>query len=511
LDKFSICVIGAGPGGIAAGVMLQRAGLQDFTIFDRASGPGGTWYHNRYPGAACDVQSQLYSYSFKPKYDWSRVNAMQPEILEYLRETASEYNLMSRCRFNCGIASLKWSDDDEVWEVTTEHGENLTFNVVLTCVGLLNDPKLPVLPGMNEFGGVMMHTARWKDLDLSGKRVAVIGTGSSSAQIVKSIGPRSGHLTVYQREPGWVIPNDDRDISLEEKAELKARPMQARLKRWKIYWQREMAATVVTTGSKVHQARTQTCLNWLDSNVKDEKVRAALTPNYPFNCKRPVRDPDYLKTYNLENVELVDRAVTGFTRSGVVAADGIERQTDVVILATGFKAAEFLSTLKVTGRGGEDLKQFWENKGGPEAFLGIATERFPNMFMFYGPNSNSSTGSIIFVLECQARYATNAIAKMVRRGWSSIEVRPAAQRIYNRWLQNKASKTTWTGGCHNYYSAPSGKVVTNWPFSSVIYWGLLRSLRVGIPFLFTKNPARRKRQRAPDMGSLAQASQQRSP
>jgi cyclohexanone monooxygenase len=187
----------------------------------------------------------------------------------------------------------------------------------------------------------------------------------------------------------------------------------------------------------------------------------------------------------------------------------VERQADVVILATGFKAAEFLSTLRVTGRGGEDLRQFWDSKGGPEAFLGIATERFPNLFMFYGPNSNSSTGSIIFVLECQARYAANAIRKMVRRGWSSVEVRPGAQRIFNRWLQNKASKTAWTGGCHNYYSAPSGKVVTNWPFSAVIYWGLLRSMRVGVPFLFTTKPAQRKAQQASGLGSLAQASQQR--
>jgi cyclohexanone monooxygenase len=270
-----------------------------------------------------------------------------------------------------------------------------------------------------------------------------------------------------------------------------------------------MAATVVTPGSKVHQARTQTCLDWLQSNVQDEKVRAALTPDYPFNCKRPVRDPEYLRTYNLDNVELVDRAVTGFTRTGVIAADGVERQADVVVLATGFKAAEFLSTLKVTGRGGEDLHQFWDKKGGPEAFLGLTTERFPNLFMFYGPNSNSSTGSIIFVLECQARYAANAIQKMVRRRWSSIEVRSSVQRIFNQWLQGKASRTTWTGGCHNYYSAPSGKVVTNWPFSSVIYWALLRGLRVGVPFLFTKTQAKRQSQDVSNIGSLAQAPQQR--
>jgi cation diffusion facilitator CzcD-associated flavoprotein CzcO len=508
LDKFSICIIGAGPGGIAAGVMLQRAGLRNFTVFEKGSRPGGTWYHNRYPGAACDVQSQLYSYSFKPKYDWSRINAMQPEILEYLEDTASEYGITERCRFDTGITELKWSDKEQLWDVKSEAGETFRFNAVITCVGLLNDPKLPTLPGMDEFAGLMMHTARWKDVDLTGKRVAVIGTGSSSAQIVKSIGPRVGHLTVYQREPGWVIPNDDRDILPEEMAELRANPLRARLKRWKIYWQREMAATVVTPGSKVHQARTQTCLDWLESNVDDENVRAALTPDYPFNCKRPVRDPDYLRTYNLANVQLIDRAVTRFTKNGVIATDGIERPADVVILATGFNAAEFLSTLKVTGRDGEDLHAFWNSRGGPEAFLGVTTERFPNMFMFYGPNSNSSTGSIIFVLECQARYAADAIRKMVRRGWSSIEVRPAAQRLFNRWLQAKASKTTWVGGCHNYYSAPSGKVVTNWPFSSVIYWGLLRSLRVGVPLLYSATRATRSSVKVEGIGSLAQASEQ---
>ena len=492
MDRFSICIIGAGPGGIAAGIILQRAGLQNFTIFEKASGPGGTWYHNRYPGAACDVQSQLYSYSFKPKYDWSRINALQPEILNYLTETASEYGLYGHCRFDTGIASLKWSDDDELWDVTTEGGETLRFNVVVTCVGLLNDPKLPVLPGMGEFDGLIMHTARWKEEDLSGKRVAIVGTGSSSAQIVKSIGPHVGHLTVYQREPGWVIPNDDRDISPQEKAELKLRPWRTRMNRWKLYWQREMAATVVVPGSRVHRARTQTCLDWLQSNVQDDKVRVALTPRYPFNCKRPIRDPEYLRTFNLANVELIDRAVAGFNKTGVITADGVERQADVVIMATGFKAAEFLSTLKVRGRSGEDLHEFWESKGGPEAFLGMTTERFPNLFMFYGPNSNSSTGSIIFVLECQARYAANAIKKMVRHGWSSIEVRPSVQRLFNRWLQRKASKTTWTGGCHNYFTTSSGKVVTNWPFSAVIYWALLRSLRVGVPILFTKTRSGQK-------------------
>lgn len=489
VNGFSVCIIGAGPGGIAAAIMLQRKGVRNFTIFEKASGPGGTWYHNRYPGAACDVQSRLYSYSFKPKFDWSRVNAEQPEILRYLEDTVTEYGLNSRCRFDTGVACLRWLDDRQVWEVTTESGGTHTFNVVISCVGLLNDPNLPSLPGMNAFRGKTMHTARWREASLADKKVAVIGTGSSSAQIVKSIAPLAGHLTVYQREPGWVIPNDDRSISPAEMADLRARPWRTRLQRWKLFWQRELAASVVSPGSKVHQARTATCLEWLETCVRDDKIRAALTPDYPFNCKRPVRDPDYLKTYNRDNVDLVNQAVVGFSPTGVIAADGVERDADIVVLATGFKASDFLSTLKVYGRGGIDLHEHWKETGGPEAFLGMTAHSFPNLFMFYGPNSNSSTGSIIFVLECQARYAASAIRKMVRRKWASIEVKPWAQRTFNKWLQRKASRTTWTGGCRNYYSAPSGKIVTNWPFSLVIYWLLLGMLRVGVPTLFTTRRA----------------------
>lgn len=480
----SICIIGAGPGGIAAGVMLQQKGITNFTIFEKGLSLGGTWYHNRYPGAACDVQSKLYSFSFKPKYDWSRVNAPQSEILEYLEETASEYEILPHCRFNTGITSLRWLDDKKTWEVTTDTSEELHFNVVITCVGLLNDPNWPTFPGSSTYRGIVMHTARWQNEELTGKKVSVIGTGSSAAQIVKSIAPQVDHLRVFQREPGWVIPNDDRAIELSEINELRANPLRARLERWKIFWQRELAASVVIPGSKVHRARTSACLKWLEICVNNQMTRAALTPNFPFNCKRPVRDPDYLKTFNRDNVELINKAVVAFTEHGLLAEDGIEREADVVIMATGFRAASFLSTLKVTGRGGADLHECWEKVGGPEAFLGLCNHQFPNLFTFYGPNSNSSTGSIIFVLECQAMYVAQAIATMAKRGWRSLEVKAPAQRMFNNWLQRKASRTTWTGGCHNYYAAPSGKIVTNWPYSLVIYWLLLKILGTRFPFLF---------------------------
>jgi cation diffusion facilitator CzcD-associated flavoprotein CzcO len=340
---------------------------------------------------------------------------------------------------------------------------------------------------------------------LAGKTVAVIGTGSSSAQIVKSIAPQAGHLRVFQREPGWVIPNDDRVIEPAEMKELQASPWRAGLQRWKLFWQRELAASVVTPGSKVHQARTDVCLKWLKTCVGNDKTRAALTPDYPFNCKRPVRDPDYLRTFNRGNVELVDKAVVSFTERGLVAEDGIERDADVVVMATGFKASSFLSTLKVTGRDGTDLHEHWEKAGGPEAFLGLCNHGFPNLFTFYGPNSNSSTGSIIFVLECQAAYAAHAIARMAKRDWTSLEVTASTQRTFNRWLQRKASRTTWTAGCHNYYAAPSGKIVTNWPFSLVIYWALLRMLRVGTPFLFSVGKRRRSAIASNDADATAKA------
>jgi cation diffusion facilitator CzcD-associated flavoprotein CzcO len=482
----SIAIVGSGVGGIAAAIQLRKAGIDSFTIFEKSDGPGGTWRDNRYPGAACDVPSVLYSFSYRQKLDWARAHATQPEILAYIEETVDAFDIRRHCRFGTGVKELHWIDKLSTWKLVTDQGEEYSYNVVVTCVGLLNVPRMLDVPGHDAFAGQIMHTARWQDNDFSNKRVAVIGTGSSSGQLVPALAPRVRELTVFQREPGWVIPTMAHERSTEQIFGGKLTPTRLRYERLKNFMQRELSAKVVLPGTYVHRARTKTCLDWLDSNVKDSQTRALLTPQYPFNCKRPVRDPNYLSAFNRENVKLVPHAVTRMTATGVCAADGSEHSADVVVFATGFRAADFLSTLKVTGQNGQDLHEYWNRAGGPEAYLGMTVSGFPNLFMLYGPNTNSATTSIIFVLECQARYMVRAVKAMARHGWKTLQVRPWVQRVYNRWLQKRAGKTTWLTGCHNYYRSSTGKVVTNWPRTAILYSFLLKVLPATLPFTYGK-------------------------
>lgn len=481
--SFSVAIIGGGVGGIAAGYELLRAGVNNFTIFEKSPGPGGTWRDNRYPGAACDVQSHLYSFSFAIKRDWTRAHATQPEILDYIEETVAQNGLTPHFRFNTQVRSIHWDDHDSVWILKTDDDDTLRFNVVIAGVGLLNVPNVPAFPGLSKFRGPKFHTARWEDVDLSGKRVAIVGTGSSAGQIVPAIADSVDLLYVYQREPGWVIPNKDGKGTLPAGviAQFKTSPVRARLERWRVFMQREVAAAVITPGSYPHRRRTKICLDWLEECVANPEVRRHLTPSYPFNCKRPTRDAEFLRTFNKRNVKLVPYEVTAFTQEGVVSSDGVERKVDAVVLATGFKASSFLSTLEVVGRAGASLHKRWDEAGGPEAFLGMSTAGFPNFFMLYGPNTNSSTGSIIFNLECQARYIARCIRVMQKRSRRVIEVRAGIQNRYNNWLHRKMPRTAWLTGCHNYYRTPSGKQVTNWPHTAILYWFLLRVLSPRLP------------------------------
>jgi cation diffusion facilitator CzcD-associated flavoprotein CzcO len=491
--NFSVAIIGGGVGGIAAAIYLRRAGIRDITIYERSSGPGGTWYDNRYPGAACDVQSHLYSFSFAIKRDWTRVHATQPEILAYVEEVVDRFGLRPLFRFGTKVSELRWDDGAKLWDLTTQSGRVSRYNVVISSVGLLNVPNVCTIPGLEEFQGPKFHTALWENHDLAGKRVAVIGAGSSAAQVVPAIAPSVDQLLVFQREPGWVIPNPagKEDLEPEEIEGLRRSPLRVRWQRYKYYWQREIAAAVITPGSGPNRRRADICLDWLRKNVHDPQVREALTPSYPFNCKRPTRDPEFLQAFNRENVTLIPHEVTGFTRTGIVSADGVERPIDVAVLAIGFQAANFLASLKIYGRNGAELHDEWERSGGPEAFLGISVAGFPNFFMQYGPNTNSSTGSIIFNLECQARYIARCVRNLARRSPSAMEVKRPVQERYNAWLHKKMPKTAWLAGCNNYYRTEHGKQVTNWPHTAVLYWFLMRALPFTNRWLYRYSRAER--------------------
>lgn len=465
-----MAIIGGGVGGVGAAAKLKAAGIETFTLFEQSDGPGGTWRDNHYPGAGCDIPSHLYSFRFNPNPDWSRVFGGQPEILSYVERTVDDFGLRPHCRFGTGISSCRWVESSASWTLRTTAGEELEFDVVISALGQLNVPFYPDLPGMSEFSGPMFHTARWEhEHDLRGKRVAMIGTGSTAGQVVPAIAPDVAQLYVFQREPNWVLPKPDREFSERERRRFARLPVLASLTRLRVFTLGETMAWGAKPSSRVSKRVTDICLEHLEKQVEDPEVRAALTPSFPFFCKRPMLSSDYLPTFNRDNVELVPRAVTGFSRSGVIAADGIEREVDVVILGTGFQPWRFLSTLSVTGREGVDLHEYWDSKGGAEAFLGIAVPGFPNFYMLYGPNTNSATTSLIYVTEQQAAYALRMIRRMIREGLESIDVKRRPTDRYNAWVQRKIRDTAWVGGCHNYYSAKSGKVVTNWPATSVRY------------------------------------------
>jgi cation diffusion facilitator CzcD-associated flavoprotein CzcO len=469
-QRRSVAIIGAGIAGIAVAVRLRTDPRVDITIFEKNDDIGGTWAENTYPGAACDVPSHLYSFSFHRRYDWSRAYAPQPEILTYLHDTVSRFDLGRQLRLSTPVASAEWDEASATWQLRTATGEHHVFDFVVSCVGMLNVPKVIDLPGAADFGGSLFHSARWDHrVPLAGRRVGVVGVGSSAAQIVPAIADDVVSLHVFQREPGWVMGKPERAYTATERATLARSRWRTRHLRWTEYWRREFNATGLTPGSRVHRARTRVALAWLRDSVTDDATRVALTPAYPYGCKRPVKDAHYLATFDRPNVRLVTDPISHLTPSGVQTADGQQYEVDVLVCATGFHAADFLRTVEVAGRSATKLSDWWAARGGPEAFLGIMVPKQPNLFIGYGPNTNSSTTSLIFVLECQAAYIASAISWATGHRMREIEIRGSWHRAYNRWLQAKMPDTTWTSGCANYFRSPAGKLVTNWPHTSVLY------------------------------------------
>lgn len=470
-----VAVVGGGFGGIATGVKLRRRGIDTFTIFEKSAGPGGTWWDNRYPGAEVDVASHVYSYSFKG-YDWSRTHARQEEIQRYLEEVVDEFGLRPHFRFSTAVEGCVWDEPTRSYTVTLRGGETLRADIVVSALGLLNYPRYPDWPGLDEFGGPKFHTFRWEHHhDLSGKTVAVVGTGSTASQVVPEIAPVVGHLYLFQREPGWVIPKGERDFTPQERARYRRRWARRR-ERLRLALQLErnqLGGAIHRPGTKVNALRERQCREFIDRVFADRPdLKAAVTPAYPYPGKRPILATTFYPALRRDNVELVPRAVASVTRSGVVDAEGKEYPVDVIVMATGFQPANYLASLEVTGRDGRTVHEVWH--GEPQAFLGMTVPGFPNFFMLYGPNTNG--GEIISCLERQAEHVASVARRLARGRVRAVEVRPSFFRAYNRWLEKKMEGTAWTVS-NNYYKSPSGRIVTQWPFGAFFY-GLLTKVLV---------------------------------
>jgi cation diffusion facilitator CzcD-associated flavoprotein CzcO len=467
-------VVGAGIGGIAVGVKLQRAGIHTFTIYESSPGIGGTWWDNTYPGAEVDVPSNLYRYSFKP-YDWTRTHARQPELQSYLEETVDDFGLRPHLQLGVTVQSATWDDDRHVWAVKLDSGSVIECHVVISAVGFLNVPRYPDWPGLDDFEGPKFHTSRWEHRhDLSDRVVAVVGTGSTATQVVPAIQPTVGRLFLFQREPGWVIPKGERELTDVERHRL-AQPWRRALDRAALRWTLEkglIGAATFRPGTELHRRRQQTCLDYIAREFADHPdLEKAVTPTYPYPGKRPVIASTFYPSLKEANVELVSKAVSRVTSSGIVDADGVERAVDVIVMATGFQAANYLARIEVTGRRGLTLQEHWA--GEPRAYLGITVPGFPNFFMVYGPGTNG--GELVSMLEAQADYSVRALKRMRRRRVSAVEVKPVFETLWFVWLQGRMQGTSWTM-TNNYFRSATGKIVTQWPSGNMVYRVLTKVL-----------------------------------
>jgi cation diffusion facilitator CzcD-associated flavoprotein CzcO len=469
-----VAIAGAGFGGIATAVKLKRAGIDTFTIYEASLGIGGTWWDNTYPGAEVDVASHLYCFSFKP-YAWTRTHAQQPELQKYLEETVDQFGLRSHLRLGATVESATWAEDRHLWELRLEDGTVDEAHVLVSAVGFLNVPSFPDWPGLADFDGPVFHTARWEHQhDLTDKVVAVVGTGSSAAQVVPSIQPLVKHLYVFQREPGWVMPKGERELTDEERVALAGR-WRGRRERWRqrlLLEKNLWGGHMNRPGTKANTKREQMCRRYIAKVFADRPdLQSAVTPTYPYPGKRPVLATTFFPALKQPNVELVPKAVSRVTPTGIVDSKGVERSADVLVLATGFQPTNYLARLSVTGRDGRTLKERWA--GEPRAYLGIAVPGYPNFFMLYGPGTNG--GELVLTLESQAEYAVRAVKRMINQRNTAIDVRPRFEVAWNRWLDSKIEGTSWTM-TNNYFRAPSGKVVTQWPYGNELYRWLTKAL-----------------------------------
>jgi cation diffusion facilitator CzcD-associated flavoprotein CzcO len=468
-----VLVIGAGFGGLGMAIRLQERGERDFLVVDRGDDVGGTWRDNTYPGAACDVPSQLYSFSFAPNPDWSRSFSPQPEIQAYLRRVAREAGVLDRFHLGTSVEEARWDAATTSWVVRTSAG-TVTCDVLVTASGGLSEPRMPDIEGLDSFTGEVFHSARWDhDVDLTGKRVAVIGTGASSIQIVPEIARTVSHLDVYQRTAPWVIPRRDRAYTRLERLGFRHVPGLQKLYRTAIYWARECFVPGFTVSPKLAAPAKKAALVNIARAIDDPALRAAVTPTFEIGCKRILISNDYYPALTLDHVDLVTDPIAKVTGSAVVTADGVEREVDAIVVATGFWTTEQPIAAHVTGADGRTLADVW-SRDGMAAYKGTTIHGFPNLFQIVGPNTGLGHTSMVQIIESQITYVLDALRQMQEAGLATVQPAAQAQQRWNADLQRRLARTVWsTGGCSSWYLDEHGRNTTLWPRTTFTFRRLL--------------------------------------
>jgi cation diffusion facilitator CzcD-associated flavoprotein CzcO len=442
--------------------MLKRAGHDDVTVFERGERVGGVWHHNTYPGAACDVPSHLYEFSFAPNPGWSRRYAPQAEIQAYLEDVARSHGVLERIRTGTEVRSARWDEQRSVWVLDTSAGPH-EADVLVTACGQLSVPSAPAVPGLDSFAGPSFHTARWRhDVDVAGKRVAVLGTGCSAIQVVPAIQPIVERVDVYQRSPGWTFPKMDFAYSERTQRLFERFPVLQRLDRAAIFAFMELGAAALTDRRWLLPVFRAVARRQITTAIEDPELRRKVTPSDEVGCKRIMLTDEWYPTLTKANVELVADRIAEVTPTGVRTADGAERQADVLVLATGFKTHGFVTPMDVFGPGGRSLADEWA--GVPRAYLGMSVPGFPNMFLLYGPNTNGGTGSVIYTIEAGVSHVIAALEELERRDARRIEVSRAAAETFDRELREALAGTVWHTGCTNWYVDENGNDPNQWPW-----------------------------------------------
>lgn len=472
-----IAVIGSGFSGLGMAIELKRRGQDDFVVLERADSVGGTWRDNHYPGCACDIPAPLYSFSFAPNPDWSSFYAGWEEIRAYLEDCTDRFGVRPHIRFGNGARVARWEEQGQRWQLTLDDDSTLTARFLVAGTGPLSQPSFPDIDGLEDFEGPLMHSAAWdRDVELEGKRVAVIGTGASAIQIVPAIAERVSHLDVYQRTPPWVMPRLDPEFGPRARAAFRRFPIVQRALRGLIWLIQESLAIPLSIWPGLTRLLEVQARLHLRRSIPDPELRERLTPQYKVGCKRITAAADYYPAMARDNVDVVTEPISRLTATGMETADGKLHPADVIVCATGFDIRKSMGQAELRGRDGTSLQARWSER--IEAYRGTMISGFPNLFMLSGPNTGTGNMSQVFMIEAQLRFIRELLATMRRRNATVVDVRREAQEAYNAELDQRLDGTVWlTGGCKSWYLTEEGHTGVLWPGFSTEFRRSLREVR----------------------------------